>query len=85
MLTSGYSWEGLTYGAFPGGEDPNNIYNLSYEENGGLGLLTGYVIDSHFSERGREGRLIRLVLYTLKANWNVIILLLKCAPGYSRH
>ena len=33
--------------------------DLSYDENGGLGLLDGYVIDTHFSERGRESRLIR--------------------------
>ena len=33
--------------------------DLSYEINGGLGFLRGWVPDSHFSERGREGRLIR--------------------------
>lgn len=33
---------------------------LSYDEKGGLGIMpAGWVLDTHFSERGREGRLIR--------------------------
>lgn len=61
MITSGSSWNALTYGAFSGGPKPLNPDYLTYDEKGGLGLLTGWVTDTHFSERGREGRLIRLV------------------------
>lgn len=62
MITSGASWDSLTYGAFSGGPKPLRPNDLTYDENGGLGLLdAGWVTDTHFSERGREGRLIRLV------------------------
>lgn len=37
---------------------------LQFSTKGGLGLLEGYVIDSHLSEKGREIRLIRTVLET---------------------
>ncbi len=33
---------------------------LSFSLRGGLGLLSGYVLDSQISELGREGRLLRL-------------------------
>jgi len=61
MITGGTSYRALTYGAYSGGPNNNNPSDLSFEENGGLGMLSGYVIDTHFSERGREGRLIRLL------------------------
>ncbi len=35
---------------------------LIYTEIGGLGFLNNYVLDSHFSEKGRELRLIRTLL-----------------------
>ncbi|XP_046437429.1 cyanophycinase-like [Daphnia pulex] len=43
--------------AFPGNPSP-----LVYSKTGGLGFLKHYVLDSHFSERGREMRLIRTTL-----------------------
>lgn len=63
MITGGNTYEGLVYGSHPGGEDPSNPSHMSYNEYGGIGLLPGYVIDTHFSERGREARLIRSVPY----------------------
>lgn len=59
MITGGTSWNALTYGAYSGGPNTPNSNDLSYDEHGGLGFLQGWVLDSHFSERGREGRLIR--------------------------
>jgi len=38
--------------------------DLTYNDNGGLGLFTWGVMDTHFSERGRQGRLAKLVLDT---------------------
>jgi cyanophycinase len=35
---------------------------LVYSKTGGLGFLKNYVLDSHFSEQGREMRLIRTTL-----------------------
>lgn len=62
MITSGSSWDALTYGAFSGGPKPLRPNDLTYDEKGGLGLLdSSWVIDTHFSERGRESRLIRLL------------------------
>lgn len=37
---------------------------LQFDANGGLGFLDSYVIDSHFSEKGREIRLMRTLLET---------------------
>ncbi|XP_057371027.1 cyanophycinase-like [Daphnia carinata] len=61
MITGGSSYDGLIYGAFSGGPNSNNPGDLSYDEHGGLGFLAGWVPDTHFSERGREARLIRLL------------------------
>ncbi len=62
MITGGSSYSGLTYGAYGGGPtNPDNPGTLSYDEHGALGFLPGWIIDTHFSERGREGRLIRFV------------------------
>lgn len=59
MITGGSSYDGLTYGAFSGGYKPLRPDELSYDEYGGLGFLAGWLPDTHFSERGREARLIR--------------------------
>ncbi|KAH3786892.1 cyanophycinase-like [Dreissena polymorpha] len=66
MIMGGYSYDALRYGSFadvdpalPGRAEPN-IY-LTF---GGLGFLKGYLLDSHFAQRGREGRLIRFVADT---------------------
>ena len=63
MITGGSSYEGLNNGAVSGGYKPLRPNELSYDEYGGLGFLSGWIPDTHFSERGREGRLIRLVSY----------------------
>lgn len=63
MITGGESWNALSNGAHSGG--PSSEYpsgDLTYDEHGALGMFPGWVLDTHFSERGREGRLIRLVL-----------------------
>lgn len=59
MVTSGESWNALDRGAFSGGAKPIFANDLTYDEYGGLGFLAGWLPDTHFSERGREGRLIR--------------------------
>ncbi len=59
MITSGDSWDALVRGSFSGGSKPLFPNDLTYDEYGGLGFLSGWVPDTHFSERGRESRLIR--------------------------
>lgn len=62
MILSGNTWDALTMGSFPvDSPDAVNSTVLSYSPAGGLGLLGGYVLDSRFSELGREGRMIRLL------------------------
>ncbi|XP_046650060.1 cyanophycinase-like [Daphnia pulicaria] len=61
MITDGTSYDGLVYGAFSGGPNPDNPGSLCYDEHGGLGFLAGWLPDTHFSERGREARLIRVL------------------------
>ncbi|XP_072046608.1 cyanophycinase-like [Amphiura filiformis] len=65
MINGGLSYEALRYGASSGGYNPNYPDDLSYDEFGGIGMVSGMVLDSHFSTRGREGRLIRLVADTM--------------------
>ncbi len=56
MITGGESYDALRYGAYTSvrGDD------LSYDAQGGFGFFTYGLIDTHFSERGRQGRLVRL-------------------------
>ena len=58
MITGGYSYSALVYGATTSSDNPTN---LTYDPLGGLGFLDGVIIDAHFSERERQGRLTRLV------------------------
>ena len=62
MITGGISWNALVYGAFSGGPKPLYPDDLTYDEHGGLGFLQNWVVDTHFSERGREARLIRFAI-----------------------
>ncbi|SES68315.1 cyanophycinase [Thalassotalea agarivorans] len=41
----------------------NDVLNddLTYKSSGGIGLFQWGIMDTHFSERGRQGRLVRLV------------------------
>ncbi|XP_052773860.1 cyanophycinase-like [Mya arenaria] len=66
MVEGGVSWDALTYGAFPDVEPTiAHAYPLVYLSSGGIGFMKGYVLDSHFSQRGREGRMIRLLSDTM--------------------
>lgn len=73
MISNGQSPQALYQGAFaakapqPGCEKDNSCgtgideNSLTYQANGGLGLFPWGVLDTHFSERGRQGRLLTLV------------------------
>ena len=63
MITGGESYEGIRNGAFPYIQK-NHLNDLSYNPAGGFGLFTYGLLDTHFTERGREGRLIRLAADT---------------------
>ncbi len=56
MITGGESYEALRYGPYTtvSGAD------LAYDPLGGFGFFSYGLIDTHFSERGRQGRIIRL-------------------------
>lgn len=72
MVTSGNSFNALVNGAFSqeaphsgcskDSSCPAGIQerDLTYNENGGLGLFPWGILDTHFSERARHGRLIKL-------------------------
>lgn len=75
MITNGDSYQALKRGTFDskppkvgcdkdnscGGLEANDV---TYRSSGGLGLIAAGIIDTHFSERGRQGRLIQLALDT---------------------
>ncbi|WP_339081502.1 cyanophycinase [Pseudomonas sp. TMP9] len=60
MVTGGESYDGLRYGVYtsPGDDD------LAYDMQGGFGFFNYGLLDTHFSERGRQGRIVRLADYT---------------------
>lgn len=62
MITGGESYNALKYGSYTtvSGDD------LSYDAKGGFGFFHEGLIDTHFSERGRQGRIIRLAADTGK-------------------
>ncbi|SNY53807.1 cyanophycinase [Arsukibacterium tuosuense] len=73
MITNGDSFNAMQFGAFDlpapavGCDKDQSCSNglaenhLTYSGAGGLGLFRWGVLDTHFSERGRQGRLIRLL------------------------
>lgn len=73
MITNGDSYSAMQFGAFdlpapqPGCDKDQTCSNglaenhLTYSSAGGLGLFPWGVLDTHFSERGRHGRLVRLL------------------------
>ncbi|WP_214000402.1 cyanophycinase [Arsukibacterium sp.] len=73
MITNGDSFNAMQFGAFDlpapavGCDKDQSCSNglaenhLTYNGGGGLGLFRWGVLDTHFSERGRQGRLIRLL------------------------
>lgn len=60
MITNGESYEALRDGPVSLVGSPPFDNTLYYNPLGGLGFFEYGLIDSHFSERGRQGRLIRL-------------------------
>lgn len=67
MITGGESYEALRY---PPRTSISSSYpdDLSYDPKGGFGLFSYGPIDTHFSERGRQGRIIRLASATGKSS-----------------
>ncbi len=73
MITNGDSYSAMQFGAFdlpaplPGCDKDQSCSNglaenhLTFSSQGGLGLFPWGVLDTQFSERGRQGRLIRLL------------------------
>lgn len=73
MITNGDSYSAMQYGAFDlpapqaGCDKDQTCSNglaenhLTYSSAGGLGFFPWGVLDTHFSERGRHGRLVRLL------------------------
>ncbi len=59
MLTGGESYEAVQNGSFSS-IDSNHPDNLSYDSRGGFNFFTYGLLDAHFSQRGRQGRLMRL-------------------------
>jgi cyanophycinase len=75
MISSGQSYAALVHGAFnqpppaEGCEKTNSCGKLpkgalTYHPEGGLGLINTGLIDTHFSERGRQVRLMQLAAET---------------------
>jgi cyanophycinase len=60
MITNGESYEGLRDGSNSLIGSPPFDNTLYYNPLGGLGFFNYGILDSHFSERGRQGRIIRL-------------------------
>jgi cyanophycinase len=81
MVTGGESYYGLRYGVYTSvgtssavptsaNNDPSvtttNYWDrLAYEPAGGFGFFAEGLLDTHFSERGRQGRIVRLALSQL--------------------
>lgn len=60
MITNGETYEALRDGTVSFVGSPPFDNTLYYNPLGGLGFFEYGLIDSHFSERGRQGRMIRL-------------------------
>ena len=60
MITNGETYEALRDGPVSFVGSPPFDNTLYYNPLGGLGFFEYGLIDSHFSERGRQGRIIRL-------------------------
>ena len=61
VITGGDSWESLVWGASEDTSMDSDVSgNLTYDALGGLGILQDILIDAHFSQKARQGRLVRL-------------------------
>lgn len=65
MITGGESYNALRYGSSTS-INPDYPDDLSYDPRGGFGLFSYGLLDTHFSERGRQGRIVRLAADTGK-------------------
>lgn len=67
VIGSGDSYDALLYGAsawYPGDPDDDTPGNLTEFAPGGLNTFPFALVDGHFAQRGRQGRLLRLLLDT---------------------
>jgi cyanophycinase len=60
IITEGESYEAALKGSTSLIGSPPFVRDLYYNPLGGLGFFNYGLLDSHFSERGRQGRIIRL-------------------------
>ena len=61
VITGGDSWESLVWGASQDSSMDSDVSgNLTYDALGGLNILQNILIDAHFSQKARQGRLVRL-------------------------
>ena len=61
VITGGDSWESLVWGASEDTSMDSDVSgNLTYDALGGLSILQDILIDAHFSQGARQGRLVRL-------------------------
>lgn len=65
MITGGESYNALRYGPYTT-INPDYPDDLSYDPQGGFGLFSYGLLDTHFSERGRQGRIVRLAAAVAK-------------------
>lgn len=56
MLTGGESYPALRFGAMAMASGDS----LAYDPSGGFGLFSYGILDTHFGQRGRQGRVLRL-------------------------
>ena len=61
LIVSGDTYNGLVNGVVEADLIDMHQFRVSYGPRGGLGLISGYVLDSRFSELGREGRLTKVL------------------------
>lgn len=59
VVTGGATYEGLVFGAIEDA-DGGDTNMLTYDPLGGLKIIEGVLIDAHFTNKGRQGRLVRL-------------------------
>ena len=64
MITGGDSYEALITGAHVFWHTNERISQLSAYGNGGIGLFNHGLLDTHFANRGRQGRMIELLVDT---------------------
>jgi len=60
MVTGGESYQALRDGPFSDGENLVDPDDLTYDPNGGFMFFNYGLVDTHFGNRGRQGRQVRL-------------------------